>query len=272
MRCAHRLSNAHRTHCTFTDEGVTMNIRRILLTSVGIIGTTSIVMAACASGDISATSTADVPAVYRKYSADVKVSVDGDYIVLVATGVPDHKSPYFATTDAKYEAYNGTNASFGKAPGVIQAQSYSIRIPAHPSRAATSAPTPLGPIGLALNGVPFFNQYNGQNRPLTVEIDSFDQYNGHPTPTNAYHYHAEPTWLTKSLGSDKLLGFLLDGFPVYGPVENGVRGTYASLDQLHGHVGKTTEYPDGVYHYHITDADPYINGAGFYGTAGTVGR
>ncbi|CAN5459520.1 hypothetical protein BH09GEM1_BH09GEM1_33900 [soil metagenome] len=251
-----------------------MSTRSILLSTVGITLTACAIMSACAATDIAAaTSTStDIPAVYRKYSADVKVSVDGDYVVLVATGVPDHKSPYFASTSAKYEAYNGTNPNFGKAPGVIDQQSYTIRIPAHPSRAATSAPTPLGPIGLALNGVPFFNQYNGQNRPLTVEIDSFDQYNGHPTPTNAYHYHAEPTWLTKSIGSDKLLGFLLDGFPVYGPVENGVRVTNAALDQLHGHVGKTAEYPDGIYHYHITDADPYINGAGFYGTAGTVGR
>jgi hypothetical protein len=250
-----------------------MNTRRLLMSSVGFILTAGAVMAACASSDlVAATASADVPAVYRKYSADVKVSVDGDYILLVATGVPDHKSPYFARSDAKYEAYNGTNANFRQAPGLIQAQSYSLRIPARPARAATSAPTPLGPIGLALNGVPFFNQYNGQNRPLTVEIDSFDQYNGHPTPTNAYHYHAEPTWLTKAVGSDKLLGFLLDGFPVYGPVENGVRVTNAALDQLHGHVGVTADYPAGTYHYHITDADPYINGAGFYGTAGTIGR
>jgi hypothetical protein len=250
-----------------------MYTEKIVISSVVIILAAGGVMSACASSDLAAaTSSPDVPAVYRKYGADVKVSVDGDYILLVATGVPDHKSPYFGTTDAKYEAYNGTNTSFGKAPGVIQAQSYTIRIPARPVRAATSAPTPLGPIGLALNGVPFFNQYNGQNRPLTVEIDSFDQYNGHPTPTNAYHYHAEPTWLTKSIGSDKLLGFLLDGFPVYGPVENGVRVTNAALDQLHGHVGITADYPGGTYHYHITDADPYINGAGFYGTAGTIGR
>ena len=32
------------------------------------------------------------------------------------------------------------------------------------------------------------------------------------------------------------------------------------------------EYPDGIYHYHVTDADPYINGAGFYGTPGTLNR
>ena len=250
-----------------------MMTRRTLMSRAGTIAAAGLVVVACAASDIAATTTAtDVPAVYKAFSSDVKVTVDGDYVVLAATGVPNHKSPYFAATDARYEAYNGTNAAFGKAPGVIDRMSYTMRIPMRPAKAASAAATPLGPIGLALNGVPFFNQYNGQNRPLTVEIDSFDQYNGHPTPTNAYHYHAEPTYLTKTTGSDKLLGFLLDGFPVYGPVEGGRRVTNADLDQLHGHTGTTADYPGGIYHYHITDADPYINGAGFYGTAGTVNR
>ena len=214
----------------------------------------------------------DVPAAFKGYASTVQLSVEGDYVVLRATGVPDHKSPYFATTDSRYERYNGTNASYAPAPGTIVAQTYVFRIPLKPAKAAQASATPLGPIGLAFNGVPFFNQYNGQNRPLTMEIDSFDQYNGHPTPTNAYHYHVEPVSLTKSSGSSALLGFLLDGFPVYGPVEGGRRLTNADLDALHGHTAVTADYPNGTYHYHVTDADPYINGAGFYGTPGTLGR
>lgn len=230
-------------------------------------------VAACSSDDIAAaTQSADLPAPYRQYTSDVTARVDGDYVVLTANGVPNHKSPYFATSDSRYAAYDGTNTSFMLAPGTIAAQRYEMRIPLHPTRASSPTPTPLGPIGLALNGVPFFNQYNGQMRPLTVEVNTFDQYNGHPTPTNAYHYHVEPTYLTHALGADRLLGFLLDGFPVYGPVENGRRLTNADLDQLHGHTGPTAEWPDGIYHYHVTDADPYINGAGFYGTPGTLNR
>jgi hypothetical protein len=66
------------------------------------------------------------------------------------------------------------------------------------------------------------------------------------------------------------MGFLLDGFPVYGPEENGERVTNSDLDEYHGHNHKTADYPDGIYHYHITDADPYINGSGYFGTPGTV--
>lgn len=138
----------------------------------------------------------------------------------------------------------------------------------NPVAATTHASTPLGAIGVAINGVPLFNQYAGPNQPLTDEITSFDQYWGHPTGTSIYHYHAEPTYLTATKGKEALMGFLLDGFPVYGPEENGAAVT--GLDVYHGHTGATVDYPNGIYHYHITNDDPYINGNGFYGTAGTV--
>jgi hypothetical protein len=132
--------------------------------------------------------------------------------------------------------------------------------------------TQLGAIGVSLNGVPFFNQYAMGNTPLTNEMNSFDQYNGHPAQTSEYHYHLEPLYLTTTKGKDALLGFLLDGFPVYGPVENGKTITNADLDDYHGHSHATADYPNGIYHYHITSADPYINGDGYYGIPGTVSK
>jgi hypothetical protein len=33
---------------------------------------------------------------------------------------------------------------------------------------------------MAIDGVPFFNQYAGPNQPLTNEMQSFDQGWGHP--------------------------------------------------------------------------------------------
>ena len=73
-----------------------------------------------------------------------------------------------------------------------------------------------------------------------------------------------------SSAKDALIGFLLDGFPVYGPVENGVTLTSAALDTNHGHSTATADYPNGIYHYHITAYSPYINGGKFFGTSGTV--
>jgi hypothetical protein len=213
-----------------------------------------------------------VPAAFSRFSSTVTVSLDGDYVVLRANGVPDHKSPYFSSSDARYEAYNGANRNFSSNGFNIIEQQLVFRIPLNPKASATHSATPLGPIGLAVNGVPLFNQYNGQNRPLTVEINSFDQYNGHPQMTGQYHYHVEPLGITAKNGSSALIGFLLDGFPVYGPVENGKRLTNTDLDELHGHTGATADYPNGIYHYHVTAEDPYINGAGFHGTPGTIGR
>ena len=197
---------------------------------------------------------------------------DGDYWVVTSEDLPDHQSVYYEGTEWEDTLFAEYNESGFRSNNIsIQKQTLSFRIPIIPKKATTHDATPGGPMGIALNGVPFFNQYNGSGDPLTIEIESFDQYKGHAAPVlHDYHYHAEPTYLTATKGSNALLGFLLDGFPVYGPVENGITITNDDLDEYHGHVGITEDYPRGIYHYHITDADPYINGNGFYGTPGTV--
>ncbi|HMB90525.1 MAG TPA: YHYH protein [Rhodothermales bacterium] len=214
----------------------------------------------------------DLPAVFQQFASTVQVYQDGDFVVLESDGVPNHESPYFNTSDSRHADYDGDNTDFQLNPNRITEQDLTLRIPLNPLEATNHEATPLGAIGMALNGVPIFNQYAGPGRPLTFEIDSFDQYNGHPQQFGAYHYHVEPVYLTVTNGRESLVGFLLDGFPVYGPVENGQVVTNADLDEFHGHIGVTVDYPDGIYHYHITAEDPYINGAGFYGTAGTVSQ
>ncbi|MCB0697211.1 MAG: YHYH protein, partial [Chitinophagaceae bacterium] len=119
-------------------------------------------------------------------------------------------------------------------------------------------------------GVPFYNQYAAGGSPLTGEINSFDQYNGHPQQMGDYHYHVEPLYLTAAKGKDALMGFLADGFPVYGPEENGKTLTSSDLDSYHGHSGATADYPDGIYHYHLSADAPYLNGDGYFGTPGTI--
>lgn len=213
----------------------------------------------------------EIPKLFQRFTDNVTVSVDGDFVVIVTDDIPDHPSPYFETSNALYEEYNGNNGNFRLNPNRIIGQNITLRIPINPAEATNKQATALGAMGVSLNGVVFYNQYAGpNNQPLTSEIDSFDQYLGHPQGQGAYHYHQEPTYLTSTLGANALLGWLLDGFPVYGPLEDGVSVNNSDLDDYHGHIHATTEYPNGTYHYHITDADPYINGNGFYGVAGTV--
>jgi hypothetical protein len=214
--------------------------------------------------------TVTVPDVFKKFSSTVIVSSDGTTITIKADGIPDHKSCYFATSDSRYQAYNGTNASFSKNPNSIGTKSYTFKIPASPAVNSAHEATPLGPIGISVNGVPIYNQYAGPNTPLTNEINSFDQYNGHPDQSSSYHYHVEPLYITQNNTKSALIGFLLDGFPLYGPLENGKTLVSADLDAYHGHTTATADYPNGIYHYHITADAPYINGVGFYGSKGTV--
>ena len=141
----------------------------------------------------------------------------------------------------------------------------------NPAEALNKTATPMGPIGISRNGVVFFNQYAAGGAPLTGEINSFDQWLGHPANTT-YHYHIEPTYLTETYGADSFLGLLSDGFPVYGPLENGATITNAVLDVYHGHTSATSDFPNGIYHYHVTNEDPYLNGNGFFGTAGSITR
>lgn len=244
--------------------------------AIPIVLTLSLLLAsACKKSDNvtpTGTTSSDVPTVYKKIYGATDMYVDNGYIVITTKDLPNHKSPYYKGTQwesSMYEAYNGTG-TFKQNPNTISEQSITFRIPINPSVDNSHPATPGGPMGISLNGVPFYDQYAAMRSPLTTEVVSFDQYGGHPQQDGQYHYHIEPYYLTSKYGEDALLGFLLDGYPVYGPQENGKTLTSSDLDTYHGHFGVTADYPNGIYHYHITADDPYINGSGFYGTPGTV--
>lgn len=217
-----------------------------------------------------------VPEVYKKIYGASSITSDGTYLTIKSNGTPDHVSVYYPAGNSLYQAFSGTTfggRTFAKNPNTIATQSLTFKIPLNPAMATNHALTSGGPIGISLNGVAFFNQYAAMNAPLTNEANGFDKYYGHPQNTGQYHYHVEPLFLTTVKATkSSLLGFLLDGFPVYGPEENGVAVTNSNLDVYHGHQSVTTDFPNGIYHYHITDADPYLNGSGYYGTPGTVSQ
>ena len=250
-----------------------------LLKFSAVILLASLFILSCSKDDGATTTSSSqvVPAVYSKiYGTTAAITSDGTFVTIKTNGTPDHKSPYYPTSNALYETYSGTTfggGTFVRNPNIIATQNLTFRIPLKPLMAATHSATSLGAIGVALNGVALYNQYAGpNNQALTSEINSFDKYYGHPTGTSQYHYHVEPLYLTtvKSTKSG-LMGFLLDGFPVYGPQEeNGNTVVSSNLDVYHGHTHSTVDFPNGTYHYHFTADAPYLNGNGYYGTAGTV--
>jgi hypothetical protein len=214
-----------------------------------------------------------LPSVYNKLYGATSITFDGTWVTIKCNALPDHKSAYYPVSNLLYQSFSGTTfggGTFSQNPNTIASQNITVKIPVNPVVAVTHAATPLGVIGIALNGVPFFNQYAAGNSPLTNEINGFDQWWGHPQMTGMYHYHVEPLYLTTVMASKSaLMGFLLDGFPVYGPQETD-GSTPSTLDAYHGHTHATIDYPAGIYHYHFSTAAPYLNGNGFYGTAGTV--
>ena len=218
----------------------------------------------------------DITSLLSKFnSTGMTIEINANSVVFNTNDLPDHKSPYYLDTEWEselYELYNGTNPQFNLNPNRIAEQNITFTIPLFPEESSNHRATNLGPIGIARNGVVFFNQYAAGNSPLTNEINSFDQYLGHPAGMGNYHYHVEPTYLTEQFGNNVFLGLLADGFPVYGPFENGSEVTNNNLDEFHGHLGATVDFPDGIYHYHVTSQDPYINGNGYFGTPGNISQ
>jgi hypothetical protein len=126
----------------------------------------------------------------------------------------------------------------------------------------------MGPIGIAINGVVFFNPFDAQSTDAT---DLMDRCCGHPAPDGQYHYHKYPIcvnspWADEGKEHSPLIGFAFDGYPVYGPyVAKDLMAKDAPGDQgLNDFNGHTDA--DRGFHYQVTPGKfPYLIG-GYWGT------
>ncbi len=218
--------------------------------------------------------TAVVQANYRNdYTEGVSVQVSDNSIQVSSTGLPDHKTPYWGVGHEMYEDFPGTNhANMNTSMTTFN---YVMTIPTKPQEASYKEETELGPVGMALNGVPIYNDYEGGGMLEENAWGTFDASGAHPGPREDYHYHCEGTYLT--VDDANLIGFLRDGFPIYGRKD--MDGTYPdNLDDNGGHIGVTADFSDAIYHYH-TSNDVYstsglyvIKSGAYYGTKGTFSQ
>ncbi len=175
--------------------------------------------------------------------------------------------PIKATDDA----YN-----YDRNPNSIQAQSVSYSLPLRPKKASSPGCLSGGPIGIAKNGVAIFDALDAENRDA-VAHEVQDSCGGHPQQQGMYHYHSIPACLTAGESTKKasgLVGYALDGYPIYGP--RGAGGRLLTDDDLDACHGKTSKvWLDGrwqrTYHYDATLEYPYTLGC-FHGTAVSSGR
>jgi hypothetical protein len=202
-----------------------------------------------ANGGGAATAPATRPAngLAAYFRKNVTVDVTPQFLIIHSDGIPDHTTGDFP---------NARN------PNRILKQHYAFKIPLKPTPADHVTKLPMGPIGVAINGVPFYNPYNAEGQDA-AKNEVFDECCGHPDPQGRYHYHIYPKCIHTSFSDpagehSPLIGFAFDGYAIYGP--NGDGGTPPTdLDECNGHT-------DAVrgYHYHVTNKFPYILG-GYHG-------
>jgi hypothetical protein len=187
---------------------------------------------------------------YNSLPADVQtVEFSASDVYVSCSGIPDY-----------------TIGPWPSDPNVAKDQGFVFEIPRVPIPETTSAntATPLGPIGVLVNGVAIFNakdanSYNNagvwHSNAVVVEAASFDSCLGHPEMTGVYHHHQNPVCLDAASATthSAILGFAFDGYPIYGPYAfantNGTGGiarmtsSYAARTYASNH---RTTLPDGT--------------------------
>ncbi|MBS0267006.1 MAG: YHYH protein [Planctomycetes bacterium] len=184
---------------------------------------------------------------------NLRLSHDSKFLIIRSQGYPNHPTAVFP---------NSGN------PNSIRVQDFTFRLPLEPRLSDRITRAPMGPIGMALNGVVFFNPFEagGMNAVAGYSEVWLDSCCGHPQQTGVYHYHKYPSCVKSPFPDDgqqhsPIIGFAWDGFPVYGPYES--KGVMAkdltgerALDVCNGH-----EDAQRGFHYHVTPGQfPYIIG------------
>jgi hypothetical protein len=104
-----------------------------------------------------------------------------------------------------------------------------------------------GIVAMALNGVPIFGAQDGGGTDAVAL--GISPWVGHSTPDGHWHYHDssfpvdEHTTTPEHAGQSDLVGYALDGFPIYGPLDEG------SIDELDVCNGRHVN--ENRYQYHM---------------------
>jgi len=198
---------------------------------------------------------------------NVTITFDGSPKMAVhVRNIPNHPTAKFPDTVGT-QGYN---------PSYIQEHSDTYYLPVNPTKNPNAIAMTdrdgngalnMGPVGLAVNGVVFYNPFDAN---MTDASNIMDRCCGHPSPDNRYHYHKYPVcvntpFVDKGEAHSPIIGFALDGFPVYGPYES--EGVMAKdlktnpLDSFNAHYDEVRGW-----HYHATPGKfPYLIG-GYLGS------
>lgn len=213
----------------------------------------------------------------------VDLAASADAVTIHTNSLPPHATAYYGLTDVNYAAWDDRGGDYFQNPNVLAAQDVTLTIPDVPvskGLSVTEAMVDLtmgtseeeyagGPAGVALDGVLLYNATAAPGDDIRDEEFTFDNYNAHPSPDGAYHYHgASPgpleVLLAESVvtttipgGADvEFYGVMCDGTVVLGCTELDGGEPSGELDAQGGHVHDVVN-PDGVtvaagrYHTHV---------------------
>lgn len=197
------------------------------------------------------------------WTSEFNITLDGNgNRILTGNGLPNHPTGIFPIQSGTIPYQYDRN------PNIISPQPLSFTIPALPQEAATKSCVGFGPAGYSLTGSAIYHGASTLGTDAAAH-EMLDRFGGHTDGTERYHYHYPSKDLQDhihphSSGHSALMGYMLDGFGIYGPYgEKGELLKSADLDECHGH--KHPVMWDGqmvnIYHYHWTYDFPYNIGA-----------
>ncbi|MCM2370298.1 sulfatase-like hydrolase/transferase [Aporhodopirellula aestuarii] len=208
---------------------------------------------------------------YKPYA--VVITFTDKHLVMRSRNLPNHPT---ATFPDRWRMLDSN-------PSYIKEQANTWYIPLEPKRDPgaiamdeknSNQALPMGAIGVATNGVIFFNPFDHIFE--TDAVWRLDRCCGHPSPQQQYHYHKYPVcvktpWSDEGQAHSSVIGFAFDGFPVYGPYES--KGLLAKDDTKNPlNDFNLHEDADRGPHYHVTPGEyPHIIG-GYWGQLETLNR
>ena len=133
-----------------------------------------------------------------------------------------------------------------------------VELPLSPEVAGTRTEIPQrGMVAMSTNGVPAFGPMESDSLNAVESNGSGAQgagfWYGHASAGGAWHFHA-PEMGEESVTTNTLLGYAMDGFPIYGPLSDN------EVSQLDACNGMTDS--DGNYRYHVRTLDQVDGKAG----------
>ncbi len=236
------------------------------ITGLAVIALNSVVFYAASAANTPKSAATSSAIKAAKWNPTVKLTYSKSSVLIQPTGIPNHaRDAYYAVPNAGVVVPDATTANIIKDP--TKAQTYNFTIPTTPKYSSKVTNTSLGSIGVMISGAVLYNPFEGDGKTVAmannftitnsagITASFVDKCAGHPTPNNgAYHYHGLPNCVTAKVDKtgkpSHIIGFALDGFPIYGDRDTkGKQITAKNLDQCNGVISATPEFQKGIYHY-----------------------